>query len=596
MANKDMLLRLILDSSQYNKGLSAAQQQVEGFVNKNMSLSNVMGTAAKAIGAFAAAAGMTAGAMEGLSKTIASTQTATDAVGRTMQTAKSMVDSFFFAMATGDFSGFLEGLQQVEKYAKAAYNALDDLGTFDIFKGANVSEINEQRDVLRAQIRSQKRYEIGDDGEVHWYKMTAKDLEEAKQKLQELDKQYLDLMIQTQQKAAAASKSLAKQIVTENHAIGTEEELDEAIDYYLRNYNNYAEVTEKLNRMKAEIKANTSMEKVLVNDAGGPSISTYQYVPNERAKEIMGSAEYKNMNALYEIGDDKLKQIMSYRMQAAGATSEVNRAMQSDSRLTNSTSGQAKVEGNAEAKPKDNSLYAMPAKAKDNIDALTVALTEMGSEFDDTMLEEVELVGDLQNKWREFTEDLENSSTGIEEKLAKAGDLFRALGSAIGGSAGEGVAAIGNLMDTMTSLVPVIQSVIAMHKLEELAAQGDTTAQSQLAAAKAGQSVAGIPFVGPALAVAAITTVLGMVGAIKAISFAEGGVVPGQNYQDGIAARVSSGEMIINQHDQAELWNSIKNGNGGGGSSQPYLTGEVIWMGMRNYLQRTGRGEIVTTK
>jgi hypothetical protein len=41
--------------------------------------------------------------------------------------------------------------------------------------------------------------------------------------------------------------------------------------------------------------------------------------------------------------------------------------------------------------------------------------------------------------------------------------------------------------------------------------------------------------------------------------------------------------------------NNIKSGNDAGGGS-PYLTGEVIYLGLSAYLKSSGRGEIVTSR
>ena len=75
--------------------------------------------------------------------------------------------------------------------------------------------------------------------------------------------------------------------------------------------------------------------------------------------------------------------------------------------------------------------------------------------------------------------------------------------------------------------------------------------------------------------------------------YAEGGIIPGQDYNDGITARVSSGEMIINSADQKRLYDSIHSGLIGGGSVQGAVTGEQIVFAVNNYGRRTNRGELV---
>ena len=99
--------------------------------------------------------------------------------------------------------------------------------------------------------------------------------------------------------------------------------------------------------------------------------------------------------------------------------------------------------------------------------------------------------------------------------------------------------------------------------------------------------------------IAAITAMLGafagMVASVKSSvrTYAEGGIIPGQNYNDGITARVSSGEMIINQADQKRLYDSIHTGGVGGGSVRSSISGEQIVIAVNNWARRTNRGELV---
>lgn len=76
-------------------------------------------------------------------------------------------------------------------------------------------------------------------------------------------------------------------------------------------------------------------------------------------------------------------------------------------------------------------------------------------------------------------------------------------------------------------------------------------------------------------------------------AFADGGIVGGQRYNDGIVARVSSGEMIINQADQKRLFNSIRRGDTGvGGMVRMTLRGEDLISAINNYGSRSGQGKI----
>ena len=116
------------------------------------------------------------------------------------------------------------------------------------------------------------------------------------------------------------------------------------------------------------------------------------------------------------------------------------------------------------------------------------------------------------------------------------------------------------------------------------------------------------------IAVAANTVALGtLTAAVTAntatnfLPFAKGGVVHAANgYVDGntysgdqIPAMLNAGEVVLNRSQAGVLAASLQavgqSGEGGGGG-KPYVSGEMIWLGLTNYLNRSGRGEIVTSK
>ena len=57
---------------------------------------------------------------------------------------------------------------------------------------------------------------------------------------------------------------------------------------------------------------------------------------------------------------------------------------------------------------------------------------------------------------------------------------------------------------------------------------------------------------------------------------------------------VNSGEVILNRAQQGVLASALEDNSQGGYNSQPYLDGELIYLGLQAYLRRSGKGEIVT--
>lgn len=97
---------------------------------------------------------------------------------------------------------------------------------------------------------------------------------------------------------------------------------------------------------------------------------------------------------------------------------------------------------------------------------------------------------------------------------------------------------------------------------------------------------------------AGLGTMITTISAIKSAtagSYAEGGIVPGHNYSDGLIANVSSGELILNRAQQGVIANQLQ-----GGLSDLHLetsfSTEKIRISLNNNSRRRGHGEYVTSR
>ena len=144
----------------------------------------------------------------------------------------------------------------------------------------------------------------------------------------------------------------------------------------------------------------------------------------------------------------------------------------------------------------------------------------------------------------------------------------------------------------------------ALQQLEDPGAKimgiiGEAIANIALGFAQAtAQASGGGPFAWIAAIAGGLGTMLSTIAAIKSAtagSYAEGGIVPGNNYSDGLIANVSSGELILNRAQQNSIAGQLTS-NQGNGESRPYVDVETIWLGLGHYLNRKGMGEIVTTR
>lgn len=113
-------------------------------------------------------------------------------------------------------------------------------------------------------------------------------------------------------------------------------------------------------------------------------------------------------------------------------------------------------------------------------------------------------------------------------------------------------------------------------------------------AAKSAAAFAAIPFAGPALAAAQIASFKTLIATASIPAFAHGGIVPGGSYVgDLVPAMVNSGEMVLNNRQQSNLFSLLNNGGGKGQQvvsiGNPKVRGSDIYLSLKNYMKSTGK-------
>ena len=93
----------------------------------------------------------------------------------------------------------------------------------------------------------------------------------------------------------------------------------------------------------------------------------------------------------------------------------------------------------------------------------------------------------------------------------------------------------------------------------------------------------------------------------SATGYAQGGIVDGSNggfvggsqfSGDQVGnVRLNSGELVLSRSQQFNLASQLEgDGSQSTTPSRPYVSGEQIYLGLNNYLRRSGRGEIITSR
>lgn len=193
-------------------------------------------------------------------------------------------------------------------------------------------------------------------------------------------------------------------------------------------------------------------------------------------------------------------------------------------------------------------------------------------------LDKIDIAVD-KDKLPDFSSQIDKNKQ-YAESLGYIGDAFSSIGSIVDDSNAAVIQYFANLINSMASAIPMIASMVTAKKAE-------ANANAEAAATGAASSVSSIPFVGPAMAVAAVASILAAFASIP--KFADGGIIGGSSFfGDKMIARVNSGEMILNQSQQGRLFQMINSGNSGGNvkvDGEIKVRGKAMYIAIRNYMK-----------
>lgn len=592
----NVLVRLVADSTMYEAAMVKAKQSLEKWEKAHDPVNQVIGKTTEIVGKLAAGLGVAMGAQEAFNKTISSTQTLTDEYSRVMASATGVIDSFFASLAQGDFSGFISGLNEVIASARQAYDDLDRLGSMDVFKGKEDAAYNRQRAELRYKIRQNPNDQ------------------EFKKQLEDLDAGYQGRIMEEADQARKSYFSSMRSVLREQGAFGSDSYLDEQIKRSLDSFGSYEAADKRYRQLEDMIKAGaTTVRSQGSGQFGGGGVSTTFY--SKEAQGIMNSQEYKMLRAIAMVGDEALKEVNQLQARADNAIAGVFNNQLRDLMLggagKKTGAGSSAV---AEIVP-EGSLKELQNKIAEAQKAAALAVGE------DAQIQAQEVVNKLQEELNnktfiiKYKRDFEEKSAKYEEEngadWAKSPTLLNALppkvldemkkklqpvngqmneltgqkdkvdelSGALSGLAGTmsafGQSAVSDILRVVESMVKLVDTFEQIDKIK-----------------KAGGAVSDM---------AGFGAVLGVFGSLAGLLFADGGLIPsaasgrvfgGTNYQDGITARVSSGEMVMNEHDQKRLFDDIHNGNISGGGGSIFARAEDLVIVMNNWGKRKGLGRL----
>ena len=187
---------------------------------------------------------------------------------------------------------------------------------------------------------------------------------------------------------------------------------------------------------------------------------------------------------------------------------------------------------------------------------------------------------------------------GLDNSIVNNAEQFEKIGKGSANSwrdAANAVSAVGQSLQSIDDPSAKIAGMVA--QAIATIAQGFSTATSTSAAGGIYAWIASL-----ATGAAAMLTAIGTIH--SATGYAQGGIVKGNSYSgDNVGGLVdgshlvglNAGELVLTKAQTNSIASQLSSERRGG-NAQPYVTGDIIFLGLQNYLQANGYGQLMTTK
>lgn len=556
----DILTRLLLNTGDYDTKLAKAKKSSGDFA------SEIGGKVAGMVGKFAAGIGVAMGGVEAFQRVLNSTQTSGDLMRGTMQSLKTSVDEFFYSVNKGNLSLFIQNLGDIASKAKDAYGALDQLGNTQISYG--VLGAKNSAAIAEAQYLAKNKFaptSVREGAFADWANAIMSEEGNVKALQREL--------VNAATAAVEARTNANLEITLDDLVRAFETDLKDPTSRALAK--SRAEMGMRNYEANAKRTDWTQEQKDALAELQRENIITYTMLEKYSDEELQSIAKqiqqyYGLINAVKNLGRE-------YNETA----NEFNNANKNTKGFNpiESLSGYSVYSGSIEAgknfgTSKSNAPKLPVVVGQINYDTplgekvlkwmngKEIPIIKTKIEIEDENIDEEDLSG----KWAEHLTKEKKKVEDMNEALSSTADIFGSLGSIAASSGNDFLAA------TMQSMGSIAQMIMQLQAL--------STAQGAASASK-------LPF--PAN-LAAIATVVATIASVFASlpKFAAGGIVGGSSYfGDKLLARVNSGEMILNQGQQARLLSMTEGGNVRV-TGDVRLNGKDIYISLRNYMSSSG--------
>lgn len=630
----DIVTRLLLKTNDFDANLAKSKTSVNNFQG---GISNMAKSVSSSFMKVAGAIGITVAASEGFNKIMNSSQTLGDEYARTMDGLKGGVDQFFYSIGSGDWTPFMNGLQETIRLAREAYSEMDQLGntrmSFSYFDAKNQAIVQEQITILKDKDSTEEQKKAARE----LLDKTLKDQDEIVGQYKRRSNNAVQAMV----KAAigldgvdVSGIDIDKVLKLDVSSAGDEQKAQLA--------KQYKDFVDEYDRLKAKF---TTYETV----GSGMNVHTVATTDTKALGEAISPMLAKYQDAiqynaiLVKKSDEWLQNLINVSAAAEAADRNLSSMTKAANRASQSGTG-----GNPpKEKPKEGSIAWYDSEISD-LNKKLIAETDMQARATiQATINELE-----QKKVKlKFVVDQEafkiahgemkdgalpipikptydkvptHGKTGKDFKLPKHDPLFKKEDIDLNQEYAESLANISGVVGSMSGLfddntasvlqwgvsflstvgqaIPKILEMASANEVEAATAQKSAIANTAAASGEVLKAHAGIPFVGIALGLAGVAAIIAAMSSMP--KYATGGIVPGTSFTgDKVPALLNSGEMILNGSQQSNLFRMLNSGLYGSLSqkiapsgnddirlySDVEIKGDRIFLALHNHIKKTGK-------
>lgn len=588
----DLVTRIIAEDKQFNDKIERSKKQTKQFGETGK-------LAQGALLKMAGAMGVAASAGAAFDKAIKSTQGSGDKLANTLGAARSTVDQFFKSMSDGDFSVFFHGLDGLYNKALKAQQALDQLwNTQNSYTRATAKTrltiTSARADAYDPELPKEDRLAAVESwktaiGELDEYAKTYRD--DLETTIRSITSTYSLLRPEdiTLKDVDFASMLDARGTIRDSVKAKAAEDM--------------AAYQAELNRIAAEntttITQGTNYGTISQDILSDEGLRLQQEAAKKYQNSIVINTLLRRMTD-QELKDitDKLNTYDRINQDLENNRLELNRSLpRLQSRIENESkagTGSAVVEQLAQgsiaqleqqiSEAQKVFMNATTDEARRSADELIKSLEsrkafieiefkypvgvgniQQGSSLLNTSgikeIPDIDMSGVVQpldyepvSTYSDYVYEAARRNEDLTSSLYSMGDAMSSISNIVGEGAGAWLQYGASVLQAVGQGLPAILAMTAAKKAE-------ATANAASAATGAASSVAGIPIVGPILAISAVASIVAALTNLP--KFATGGIVGGSSFSgDNVLARVNSGELILNAAQQNNLAGALT-GTGG---------------------------------